>query len=91
MRVSMSYLGPCEQLWMQQICKWFYGTGAGRVQTSITLVWPKYFSLYLKHSLNQNLLAYRSGSDVARLTCSNMDGYTPEGWSSCQMSEKMIY
>ena len=43
MRVTMSYMGSLEQLWMQHICKWYYATGAGRVQTSIRLVWPTYY------------------------------------------------
>ena len=31
MRVTMSYLDPLEQLWMQLICKWYYDIGASRV------------------------------------------------------------
>ena len=91
MRVTMSYLGPHEQLWMQQICKWFYDIGAGRVQTSITMIRTKYFSIFRSHPLNQNLLAYTFGSDLKKLRCRNMDDYTSEDWNSCQVSEIMIF
>ena len=45
MRVTMSFLDPLEQLWMQLICKWYYDIGAGRVQRSIRVFRTKYFSL----------------------------------------------
>ncbi len=33
---------------------------------------------YKGEPLNQNLLAYTTGSDLATLTCSNMDDYNSE-------------
>ena len=91
MRVTMSYLGPLEQLWMQHICRWYYTTGASRVQTSVTLVSPKYFSMLFDNSLTQNLLAYTKGSDLVRLTCSNKEDYTSYLWYSCQVGKQMIF
>ena len=76
MRVTMNYLSPHEQLWMQQINTWFYTCGAGRVQTRIILVRTKYFSSYYPHSFNHYLLAYTTGSDLVRLSCSNLGDYS---------------
>ena len=76
MRVTMDYLSPLEQLWMQRINTWFYTYGAGRVQTRIIMARTKYFSSYYPHSFNNYLLAYTLGSDLVRLKCSNMDDYS---------------
>ncbi len=76
MLVTTTYLDPHEQLRMQHTNKWYYEKGAGRVQISITLVWPTYFSTFIYHPLNDYLLAYTTGSDLTRLECSNMDDYT---------------
>ena len=37
MRVMMWYIAPKQQLYMQQINKWFYSIGSARIQTTITL------------------------------------------------------
>ena len=82
MRVTTTYLEPHEQLRMQHTNKWYYEKGAGRVQRSITLVWPSYFSISDRHPLSHYLLAYTPGKDLAKLTCSNMDDYDSSDWFS---------
>ena len=91
MRVTMSYLGSLEQLWMQHISKWYYATGAGRVQTSISLVRPAYFSAFDGSRSNKNLFAYTTGSDVAKLTCGNKDDYISHRWYSCQVGLRKVF
>ncbi len=77
MLVTTTYLEPHEQLRMQHTNKWYYDKGAGRVQRSITLVWPTYFSSSVySPPMNYYLFAYTTGSDLKRLKCCNMDDYT---------------
>ena len=45
MRVTMGFLEPLEQIWMQLICKWFYIYGVSRVQTRISLGKKFFFPL----------------------------------------------
>ena len=69
---------------MQHICKWYYITGAGRVQTSITLLQTKYFTVNIyNHSLRLSLLAYKTGGDLGKIKCSNIDDYNSVEWYSC--------
>ncbi len=91
MLVTTTYLDPHEHLMMQHTNKWYYDKGAGRVQKSITLVWPRYFSSIYRHVLNHYLLAYTTGSDLARLVCSNMDDYNSFNWGSCQVWKYKIF
>ena len=41
--------------------------------------------------MNSNLLAYTTGSDLVRLSCSNMADYTSKNWFSCQVGERNIF
>lgn len=46
-----------------------------------------YFSASYEHPFNPYLLAYITGNDVARLSCSNKVNYTSVDWVSCQVRE----
>ena len=81
MRVMMRYIAPKQQLYMQQICKWFYSIGSARIQTKITL---KRHLFIIKDSV----LSISSSGTVKKL---RLEDVWNEDWGSVQVSSFEIF
>ena len=90
MKVTMRYITPKEQLETQHYCVWFYKHGAGRVQTSINLAPPCFFTDFSGGILDANVISVALSGQVIRLTCDD-SSINHDGWFSVQVKPMEIF